>query len=245
MPSLFIVSLIGVVLAHNGIAGAPAHKTDQAKSTSTAPSDTFNKKQFSVDDPASLWVVVNKHRPLNPKTYAPTLAVPNVPLRLNGSAGEMHVAAQMAPALESLFKAASAAKEPLMLASGYRSYQEQVAVYGNEVKANGQAGADRESARPGFSEHQTGLAADLEPVSRQCEVEDCFGDMPEGKWLAANAATYGFIIRYTKDNQPTTGYIYEPWHVRYVGIPLAKELKAKNIDALETFFGLGAAPDYQ
>jgi zinc D-Ala-D-Ala carboxypeptidase len=249
IPLLFIITLVGVVLARNETAvapsaSAPASSDTPASSKGSQPA-AFNKKQFSTDEPTSQWVVVNKHRPLTPKTYEPAVTVPNVPLRLSKDSGEMHVASTMAPALEQLFKAATDAKVPLMLASGYRSYQLQVSVYNAEVKNNGQAGADRESARPGYSEHQTGLAADLEPVSRQCEVAACFGQLPEGKWLAANAAAYGFIIRYPENRESTTGYVYEPWHVRYVGIPLAQELKTKNIDTLESFFGLGAAPDYQ
>ncbi len=249
---LFIVSLAGVLFAHNGTASAPANnktaKTpNTAKQTGTTPTNaaTFNKKQLSNDDPTSIWVVVNKQRPLNPKTYEPAVSVPNIPLRTSADSGEMHVATAMVPALEKLVKASDDAKVPLMLASGYRSYQLQVSVYASEVKSYGQAKADSESARPGFSEHQTGLAADLEPTSRQCEVATCFGDLPEGKWLAANAATYGFIIRYTPQDQATTGYVYEPWHVRYVGVELAQEMKNKKIDTLEAFFGLPAAPDYQ
>ena len=246
---VLVASLVGVLAAHTGdkpptasvATGASGRQKDP---TRTMPAPAFDSKQYSIDDPASLWVIVNKRRPLNPKTYAPSLAVPNVPLRTSAGSGEMHVSTQMAPALEKLVAASNAAGVPLMLASGYRSYDLQVGVYGAEVKNYGQAAADRESARPGYSEHQTGLAADLEPTSRTCEVTQCFGQMAEGKWLAENAYKYGFVIRYPDGKESTTGYIYEPWHVRYVGTSLAQEIHKQGNVPLETFFKLDAAPSY-
>jgi D-alanyl-D-alanine carboxypeptidase len=224
-------------------------KANQNTTTSAQPAaqpstPAFNKAQFPLDTASSPWVIVNKQRPLSPLTYAPQLIVPNIPLRLSASVSEMHVSVTMTPALEKLVAAAKNEGIRLMLASGYRSYQEQITVYNNEVKRGGQAAADRVSARPGHSEHQTGLAADLEPASRKCEVEACFGDMAEGKWLAAHAYEYGFVIRYPNGSEPTTGYSYEPWHIRYVGDELAQELQKQGNPLLEDYFGLGAAPNY-
>ena len=206
---------------------------------------TFDKTQYSLDSPTSPWLVVNKRRPLNPKDFAPQLGMPQVGLRLAANNPEMQVSQQIVPALQQLFAAAKQAGRDLIIASGYRSYQTQVTVYNNEVKRNGQQVADQESARPGYSEHQTGLAVDIGAASRKCEVESCFGDMPEGQWLAANAYRYGFIIRYSQNNEATTGYTYEPWHLRYVGTELANELHKQGNPPLETYFNLGAAPDYQ
>lgn len=205
----------------------------------------FDNQRLSTSDPASIWVVVNKKRPLGPKTYEPTdLRTPNVPLRRSAAAPEMQIRGEAATALEQLVAAAKADNIHLMLASGYRSYDTQISVYNSEVRAYGQAAADQESARPGHSEHQTGLAADLEPTSKKCEIEDCFADTPEGKWLAANAYTYGFIIRYTPDKIAITGYKYEPWHIRYIGPDLAAEMHNKKIQTLEEFFNLPAAAEY-
>jgi D-alanyl-D-alanine carboxypeptidase len=224
---------------------AQASDTKDSQKTATPPAQpSFDKKQYSVDDPASPWVVVNKQRPLSPKDFAPEVVVPNVPLRSGNTSAEMQVAKISAPALEEMVNAAKQEGINLMLGSGYRPYSMQVSVYNAEVKNYGQTQADRESARPGFSEHQTGLAADLEPTSRQCEIEDCFGDLPEGKWVAANAWKYGFILRYTPDKEQVTGYRHEAWHVRYVGKELAKELHDTKVETLEEFFGLPAAPNY-
>ena len=155
----------------------------------------------------------------------------------------MRLRKEAATALEQM--AAEAKKDGinLMLASGYRSYQLQVSVYNANVQKYGQAGADKQSARPGTSEHQTGLAADIGSTSRQCEIEQCFGDLPEGKWLSANAYKYGFILRYPADKQAVTGYEYEPWHYRYIGTELATELHKQSVTTLEEFFSF--VPDNQ
>ncbi len=106
----------------------------------------------------------------------------------------------------------------LWIASGFRSYERQRTLYNNYVARDGKAAADRYSARPGYSEHQTGLAFDLN------SLEQSFGETKEGKWLAANCWKYGFIIRYPQDKESVTGYMYEPWHVRYLGKELAKKV---------------------
>jgi len=130
-----------------------------------------------------------------------------------------------------------------MLASGYRSYSDQASVYSAYVSQSGVAQADTFSARPGHSEHQTGLAADIEPLSRTCEVEQCFENTKEGQWLAANSYKFGFVIRYQKNTQDLTGYEYEPWHVRYVGKYLALKLYRSG-QTLEQFFSLPAYTTY-
>lgn len=218
----------------------------QRHSAATAgdSSPAFDKRQYSLSQPTSIWVVVNKQRPLNPADYVPPdLTVPDVPLRVPGN-DSMQLRQPAAQALEMMFAAAKSVGLPLMLSSGYRSYSYQVGLYGGYVKSMGQAGADAISARPGYSEHQTGLAADIEPLDEKCDVSVCFANLPAGKWLAANAYKYGFIMRYPADKVKITGYDYEPWHFRYVGVSLSTELHKLHIETLEEFFGLPAAPNY-
>jgi D-alanyl-D-alanine carboxypeptidase len=238
--AVIFVAGVGLVLA-NLI-------TDNSKDYSSGSNTTkasFDKSQYSLSDPASIWVVVNKSRALSQLDYVPAkLSVPPMALRLAFGNEEMQVSSQMEAALNDLVSGARDDDLELMLVSGYRSNALQATVYSAEVKANGQVEADKESARPGYSEHQTGLAADIEPVNRQCELQVCFADLAEGKWLAANAYKYGFIIRYPKDKSSITGYTYEPWHIRYVGKALAGEMHDKSIDTLEEFFGLPPAPNY-
>lgn len=201
---------------------------------------SFNKHQYSLNDPASLWAVVNKGRVL-PADYVPAgLTVPNINLSGPASSTNMRVRSEAASSLEKLAASASTNGIKLTLVSGYRSYATQSNVYNSYVATQGMAAADSFSARPGHSEHQTGLAADLGAASGQCQLEKCFGDTAEGKWLAANAYKYGFIIRYQKDKTNLTGYDYEPWHIRYVGAELATEMN-KTGQTLEQFFEL---PNY-
>jgi len=114
------------------------------------------------------------------------------------------------------------------ITSGYRSYSYQSQLYNNYAARDGYAKADTYSARPGYSEHQTGLAMDINVAG------DSFGYTPESKWLAANCWKYGFIIRYPQGKQNITGYKYEPWHVRYLGKQLAKEVYDSGL-SLEEF----------
>lgn len=215
-----------------------------AKSESTAAS--FNKKELSLDDPKSLWIIVNKQRPLDPPDFAPDdLTVPDVSLRNSRASDEMKLRKPAATALKQMLDAASKEYTDLLLASGYRSYGLQKGVYNRYVKTEGQASADSQSARPGHSEHQTGLAVDVGAKNRVCELEECFGITPEGKWVAANAYKYGFVIRYQKNTQNVVGYIYEPWHLRYVGTKLSNEIHKQDSLPLETFFGMPPAPDYK
>jgi len=225
----YIVGHIGYQKIRPNSVTKPARTTHE---TPTQPAG-FNKKLYVLDDPSSLWVVVNKQRPLNPKTYAPTDLSPI------GNGQKMRLAA--ANQLKLLFDAAKSASYTLIAESGYRSYRTQVSVYNHEVSAFGQTKADSESARPGYSEHQTGWAVDI--GSPGC-YEDCFGTKPASKWLLANAYRYGFILRYPVDKSTITGYRNEPWHFRYVGVDLAAELHNTRTETLEEFFGLPAAPNY-
>lgn len=236
-----------VVLGVLGFLGFSALSSDTPvptqPQTTTKPqqkSTAFNTKKYSVDEATSIWVVANKQRPLNPKNYAPSdLVMPNIATK-----GSQQLRSEAAKAAEEMFAAASAEGVSLRVDSAYRSYDRQVSVYGSEVKAYGQATADTQSARPGHSEHQTGLVADFGAASGKCSIADCFGDMTEGKWLASNSYKYGFIMRYTPTKQSVTGYRYEPWHFRYVGKELALEMHKTNVETLEEFFGLPAAPNY-
>ena len=84
----------------------------------------------------------------------------------------------------------------------------------------------------------------MSAVPVKCALDQCFADTPQGTWLAENGWRFGFIVRYPKDKTPITGYEYEPWHMRYVGVDLATEMHKTGVTTLEEFFGLPAAPDY-
>ena len=141
--------------------------------------------------------------------------------------------------LDEMAKGAAKDGISIWVKSGFRSYSYQRSLYNNYVAQDGKAEADTYSARPGHSEHQTGLAFDLNQVDRS------FGNTPEGKWLAANAWKYGFILRYPEGKTNETGYIYESWHFRYVGKDLATKLyNGGNWITLESYFGITSEYSY-
>ena len=244
-----IAVLVGVVVgafflfAPKGTPVAEPSDTPSASPSSTptptpTPTPTFALDTYSIDDPASPWLVVNKQRPLNPLDYAPVDLVP-----LNVVEGQLR--AEAAAQMQALLAAYTAETGLQMRSlSTYRSYSRQVDVYNGWVSSLGQEGADLTSARPGHSEHQTGWAMDLGAVPAECDLDQCFGQTSQGAWLAAHSWEYGFIIRYPDGYTPITGYEYEPWHVRYVGVPLATEMHNTGVMTLEEMFGLPAAPDY-
>ncbi len=215
---------------------APAIPKSSSVITTVKPA-SFDKTKYSIDSPGSIWWIVNKKRPL-PSNYVPNnLIVPDVALRLDKSAEQMHLSSTIAGPLKQMFDAASVQGYKLMLASGYRSVAYQKQLYDGYVAKDGQTAADKYSAIPGTSEHQTGFALDVGRVDHKCELDQCFGSTPEGIWLATHAYEYGFIIRYTQGKETITTYEYEPWHLRYVGTDLAAELH-KNGLTMEEFFGL-------
>ena len=138
-----------------------------------------------------------------------------------------------------MFADAKAVGLNIYLSSGFRSYSTQKNIYNNYVSRDGKAKADTYSARPGHSEHQTGLAFDVN------QIDSSFDNTPEAIWLSNNCYKYGFILRYPKGKDNETGYMYESWHFRYVGTELAEKLY-NNGDwiTMESYFGFTSEYDY-
>lgn len=136
---------------------------------------------------------------------------------------------EAADALEALFLAAKEEENYTLLAiSGYRSYQTQTNIMNRRVKSIGKEKARLLVADPGASEHQLGLAMDLS-CKRSTGLTGSFGKTAEGKWVAENCYRFGFILRYKAEWTEVTGYAYEPWHIRYVGVEHAMRIKELNI----------------
>lgn len=195
--------------------------------------------EHSIDDPGSIWVVVNKTRPLSPLTYEPG------DLTGTGIPGGNQVTAETATHLRKMYAAAMDAGAPFAVSTAYRSYNFQKGLFAQYVASDGVAKAETFSARAGYSEHQTGLALDLYDVAAGCALKRCYAETKSGKWLVKHAADYGFIERYPEGASDVTGYKWEPWHWRYVGVDLAQYMRDQSIVTLEEVFGLPAAPDYQ
>lgn len=164
-------------------------------------------------------LVANKKYPL-PKTYNP---------------GEDPEAKKP---MDQMVLAAKDAGFSIVAFSSFRSYEYQQGLYDRYVARDGQEKADRYSARPGHSEHQTGLAFDVGEVGREdLWLTSKFGETAAGKWLAENAHQYGFILRYPKGKEAITGFMYESWHFRYLGVELATKVHASGL-TLEEYLNI-------
>ena len=213
----------------------PLSKEPEKHEDKPDSSNDFYESIQVVGQPEAITVLVNKQNKL-PNNYAPKdLVFPDVPFIFNEKSDKRKLRKVAANALETLF--AGAKEDGILLAgvSGYRSEATQVGLYNSYVKRDGKAAADRYSARPGHSEHQTGLTMDISGTSGKCAAQDCFGGTPEAKWVAKHAYEYGFIIRYPEGKEQITGYQYEPWHLRYVGTDIAKVIHENGI-TLEEYF---------
>ena len=179
--------------------------------------------------------LVNKNYKL-PEDYKPTdLVVTNVAYS-NDVLGEGQTMLRKEAAIQAEKMFAQAKREGVILLarSGFRSYRTQEQLYQGYVNRDGVEAADTYSARAGHSEHQLGLALDItsDSVNRELTIE--FGKTKEGKWLKEHAYEFGFIIRFPEGKEHLTGFQYEPWHVRYVGIEAAKKIY-KNDWLLEDY----------
>lgn len=201
-------------------------QTATNETASTVDSTRCNTARTHID-PGAIDVVVNKKHCVQPVTF--------VPNDLVAIGGGYVLSAKAAPSFNELMAAANAAGVPLAVTSSYRSYSSQVSTYAYWVNTSGKTGADTYSARPGYSEHQTGLAFDVS--SNGC-VLSCFGSSSAYAWMQENASTYGFIQRYYTGSEATTGYTSEEWHYRYVGVVVAKDMQAKGIPTLEQYWGV-------
>ncbi|MBQ8297612.1 MAG: D-alanyl-D-alanine carboxypeptidase family protein [Ruminococcus sp.] len=204
----------GVTTSATSAQSGMIQQTGQTQTTTAAPAPSGSADVQTVDEVTYIdgILIANKSYGL-PADYAPGLD----------------------PTTESQFNALSeaAAQEGLniWLASGYRSYEYQSTIYNNYSSLYGAETADTFSARPGHSEHQTGLAIDVN------SIDDSFANTPEAEWLAQHAHEFGFIIRYPQGKQHITGYKYEPWHIRYLGVETATAVYNSGL-TLEEYLGI-------
>lgn len=161
-----------------------------------------------------------------PVGYAPADLVPVADAGLSGG-GE--VRATMIPSLRAVAAAAAAAGVPLAVRSAFRSEARQKAVFDDWVRSSGEAAARKFSARPGHSEHELGLAVDFAAENGSAPWDEAFEQTPQGHWLALHAADFGFVMSYPRDAENVTCYAYEPWHFRWVGKTVAKEVAASRL----------------
>ncbi len=223
-----------------------AQKTKQEKPRAEETRPTLDSQFFNdikevdgkmvIQNPLNILALVNKEFAL-PSDYSPEdLVRPNVAFSFGDvDIEKSYLRREAAERLESMFEEAQNNGVELFAVSGYRSYTRQKNVFDAKSNQVGQAAAATVVAIPGYSEHQTGLAMDISSRSVRLELIESFGETKEGKWLASNAHKYGFILRYPKGKESITGYQYEPWHFRYVGVDAATTIYKQQL-TLEEYF---------
>lgn len=198
----------------------------------------FYQEADEITDPDSLTVLVNKYNRLS-ENYIPA-DLEMIDPAYNPE--NLLLRSEARTAFEKMCREAEREGIILRAVSTYRSYYYQCKVYLNHITPyipinEYQEVRDKVSARPGHSEHQTGLAVDIN------ELEQTFENTPEGRWLAENSYHYGFILRYPKGKEPITGYDYEPWHYRYLGEDLAQAVHFSNLTYDEFYVRYIDQPD--
>ncbi len=198
--------------------------------------------EYVPDADSEYLILVNKHNKIDENYKPDDLVLPDSRAS-DRPDGNQYMRKAAAEAFNRI--AADAKKEghTIVITTAFRPGSFQKQLYDNYVRKDGREKADTYSARPGYSEHQTGLAADISSPGVEYKLTVDFGDTAEGIWVAENCHKYGFIIRYPKGKEKITGYGYEPWHLRYVGIEDAERIYDKGV-TLEEYLGQEAAPDY-
>jgi len=185
---------------------------------------------YTLDQARDNLLVINKKHAL-PSDYVPEL------ITWNG----VTLKTDTLEAYKKLISSAKSSGVNITAISSFRSYSDQAELFNEYVKKDGQEKAETYSARPGHSEHQSGLAVDIGLPSGNCNLMVCMANTKEGKWLAENAHEYGFIVRYPEEKVEQTGYQFEPWHIRFVGTEIAKSIFESSY-TLDEYFGITAGP---
>lgn len=190
---------------------------------------SFNVPDWSLLEPGNIWSLTSRNRPLPDDFEAPNIVA--TALAHGDSDQPMLVQKIIESPLKRLFAHAKSDGIELMLSSAYRTLSDQQALYTSFVAKQGQEMAELYVAKPGTSEHHTGLAVDFATASALCESDSdkCSLSVAAADWLLENGSTYGFIQRYPEGKRPLTGVAFEPWHYRYLGVPMAKAIANSSL----------------
>jgi len=201
------------------------HQSDESTSRVWFMPPADHLETISNEEALSYLAFVNQNFRLSSEFVPEDLIVVNVQ-SVRGTHFGLHLLrATAAHAAEDLFRAAhDEGGHILVAASGFRSYLDQINAHHYMIGRYGEVEAQRVSARPGHSEHQLGLALDITTHALGGRLTPAFSTTPEGTWVRNHAHRFGFIIRYPQDREADTGFVYEPWHIRYVGIDVATEI---------------------
>ena len=239
-----IISLNQTAAIYDGVLAMQAQENAGSVGKITFPGEetTVNIPNWTLLHPGNIWSLASRDHPLPSDFKAPELV--NTAVAHGDSDQQMQVQKVIESPLKQIFAAAEDDGIELMLSSAYRSVSDQQALYDSFVDEQGQAMADLYVAKPGTSEHHTGLSIDFASASAACESDSdkCSLSQAAANWLLENGPKYGFIQRYPEGKQPVTGVAFEPWHYRYLGLPLAKAVAGSGLtydEAIKQF-----APGY-
>ncbi|MFL2123704.1 D-alanyl-D-alanine carboxypeptidase family protein [Marinilactibacillus psychrotolerans] len=235
-----VTSLVGVVLLLQSCSESNDTNSNAESSTEMTESDNENQNseetgdsnheegsddnlENDILDDSNILKLVNKKYSLSEDYIPEDLVNLEVPTVLE-NAEVNQLSKEAADALKEMIDYAKEENIDILARSGYRSYKTQVQLFDNYVANHGEEAANQFSARPGESEHQTGLSIDVTSESVSYQLSESFGETIEGVWIKENAHKFGFIIRYPEGKEEIAGYQYEPWHLRYIGNDMAQNI---------------------
>ena len=226
---VFVVAMAGFYGCNHSLISGWIDKAQKTLSFGQkSESEITREKELASARQKGLLILVNKQHPLE-ENYKPEDLTAIKYFVDNRPASARFMRAEAAEAFHLMVESAAKDGIEIKMTTAYRSYAYQKTLFESYVSLYGEAEASRFSAKPGQSEHQTGLAVDVSSPSVNYQLSDSFGETEEGMWLAAHAQEFGFIIRYPSGKEEITGYSAEPWHLRYVGNYVAKEIFGKDI----------------
>ena len=224
-----------VIFCFTGCGGGSGDDSASVQTTAEergkgAEMDPEKKAQLQKDQENGLFLLVNKdpENHLDPSYKAEDLE----PIKYYAADRNKYTRFMRAEAAEAFHRLVETAAEEgidIVMTTAYRSYEFQQILWDNYVAQKGEEEANKTSARPGESEHQTGLAVDLSTSEIDYRNSSDFADTAAGRWVAENAHKFGFILRFPEDKTDITGYSYEPWHIRYVGLTAAADIYEENL----------------
>ena len=245
--AIVLLILLGIIFSIRGCAkhhqAKVKAKQEAQQKKSKDPAEEARKKAVKAakkrenpltEDTGDILMIVNKEYGLS-EEYKPNDLTKVEHCDFSVGSDECHqLKKEPAEAIEEMFAAAREDGYEIIMRTGYRSYGYQAALYESYKEQDGEEAADKYSARPGSSEHQSGLCCD---VGIEGKDLNAFEGTDEAKWIADNSWKYGFVVRYPQDKEDITGYMYEAWHIRYVGKEAAKYMHEKNL-TLEEYLEL-------
>lgn len=232
--ALFVIFCVGFGFGiasekHTNVENESTVQEDETVIEASAPVSEEEIKSKIKENNKDILILVNRENNLDSDYIPEDLRQLDIPFSFEGYNEQKEMKEEAATALETMIKESQYAGISLVGVSGFRSFDAQANIYNNSAKMQGKEHADKYSAKPGMSEHQTGLAIDLSTASIKNELLEKFDKTKEGIWLRDNCYKYGFIIRYPKGKEDITGYAYEPWHIRYVGKEAAQDMHDETL----------------